>query len=116
MKKSIQLAENSRTEIQNIKDVQSVLLMQKTIWILSSRCTKRYITSKGDIIYVLFSPNIMQMEWRDARFSQNNSELSRMIAARVLATYLIPGCVGRGVRLGSENSSGAGGVWAQAGA
>ena len=26
--------------------------------------------------------------------------------------YLIPGCVGRGVRLGSENSSGAGGgVW-----
>ena len=43
-----------------------------------------------------------------------------IIAARVLATYLIPGCVGRGVRLGSENSSGgaggagAGGVWAQA--
>ena len=37
------------------------------------------------------------------------------IAARVLATYLIPGCVGRGVRLASENSSGAGGgVWAQA--
>ena len=42
------------------------------------------------------------------------------VAARVLATYLIPGCVGRGVRLGSENSSGgagagaAGGVWAQA--
>ena len=36
------------------------------------------------------------------------------IAARALATYLIPGCVGRGVRLGSENSSGgagAGGVW-----
>ena len=34
----------------------------------------------------------------------------------LLATYLIPGCVGRGVRLGSENSSGAGGggVWAQA--
>ena len=31
------------------------------------------------------------------------------IAARVLATYLIPGCVGRGVRLGSENSSGAAG-------
>ena len=33
----------------------------------------------------------------------------------LLATYLIPGCVGRGVRLGSENSSGAGcgagGVW-----
>ena len=37
-----------------------------------------------------------------------------LIAARVLATYLIPGCVRRGVRLGSENSSGAGGVWAQA--
>ena len=33
-----------------------------------------------------------------------------IIAVRVLATYLIPGCVGRGVRLGSENSSG-GGVW-----
>ena len=34
----------------------------------------------------------------------------------LLATYLIPGCVGRGVKLGSENSSGgaaagAGGVW-----
>ena len=29
---------------------------------------------------------------------------------RVLATYLIPGSVGRGVRLGSENSSGAGGA------
>ena len=37
----------------------------------------------------------------------------RSIAARALATYLIPGCVGRGVRLGSESSSaGAGaGVW-----
>ena len=33
-----------------------------------------------------------------------------MVAARALATYLIPGCVGRGVRLGSENSSGGGGV------
>ena len=33
-----------------------------------------------------------------------------MVAARALATYLIPGCVGRGVRLGSESSSG-GGVW-----
>ena len=37
------------------------------------------------------------------------------IAARVLATYLIPGCVGRGVRLGSESSSAGaavgGGVW-----
>ena len=42
------------------------------------------------------------------------------VAARVLATYLIPGCVGRGVRLGSENSSaagaaGAGGVWKSGG-
>ena len=37
-----------------------------------------------------------------------------IIAARALATYLILGCVGRGVRLGSESSSGAaagGGVW-----
>ena len=32
------------------------------------------------------------------------------IAARDLATYLIPGCVGRGVRLGSEGSSVGGGV------
>ena len=35
--------------------------------------------------------------------------------AGALATYLIPGCVGRGVRLGSENSSATvaagGGVW-----
>ena len=31
------------------------------------------------------------------------------VAARALVTYLIPGCVGRGVRLGSESSSG--GVW-----
>ena len=37
-----------------------------------------------------------------------------MIAARALATYLVPGCVGRGVRLGSESSSATaavGGVW-----
>ena len=37
-----------------------------------------------------------------------------IVAARALATYLIPGCVGRGVRLGSESSSvsdSAGGVW-----
>ena len=38
------------------------------------------------------------------------------IAARALVTYLIPGCVGRGVRLESEGSSvggggGGGGVW-----
>ena len=32
-----------------------------------------------------------------------------MIAARALATYLLPGCIGRGVRLGSEGSSGGGG-------
>ena len=30
------------------------------------------------------------------------------VAARVLATYLIPGRVGRGVRLGSESLSGGG--------
>ena len=38
-----------------------------------------------------------------------------IIAARALATYLIPGCVGRGVKLGSESSSGGAcagvGVW-----
>ena len=35
-----------------------------------------------------------------------------LVAARALATYLIPGRVGRGVRLGSESSSaGGGGVW-----
>ena len=34
------------------------------------------------------------------------------VAARALATYLFPGCVGRGVRLGSESLSGDGvGVW-----
>ena len=36
------------------------------------------------------------------------------VAARALATYVIPGCVGRGVKLGSEGSSGGGGgggVW-----
>ena len=40
---------------------------------------------------------------------------SSFVAARALATYLIPGCVGRGIRLGSESSSGGagagGGVW-----
>ena len=48
------------------------------------------------------------MVWqRLLRFS-----LVQYIAARALATHLIPGCVGRGVRLGSESSSGgAGGVW-----
>ena len=34
-----------------------------------------------------------------------------LIATRALATYLIPGCVGRGFRLGSESSSAGGGVW-----
>ena len=33
------------------------------------------------------------------------------VAARVLATYLVPGCVGSGVRLGSESSSNSGAVW-----
>ena len=33
--------------------------------------------------------------------------IRKLIAARDLATYLIPGCVGRGVRLGSEGSSAA---------
>ena len=40
--------------------------------------------------------------------------MTQKVAAKVLATYLIPGCVGRGVKLGSENSSSgasAGGVW-----
>ena len=41
--------------------------------------------------------------------------IPREIAARALATYLIPGCVGRGVKLGSESSSATGaaggGVW-----
>ena len=39
-------------------------------------------------------------------------DISRIVAARALATYFIPGCVGRGVRLGSEGSSvgGGGGV------
>ena len=35
---------------------------------------------------------------------------NRYIAAGALATYLIPGCVERGVRLGSESLFG-GGVW-----
>ena len=41
------------------------------------------------------------------------THLGSIVAARALATYLIPRCVGRGVRLGSESSSsgGAGGVW-----
>ena len=43
--------------------------------------------------------------------SMEQTHAEYMIAARALATYLIPGCVGRGVRLGSESSSVAGGVW-----
>ena len=40
-------------------------------------------------------------------------ERGTIITARALAAYLIPGCVGRGVRLGSESSSGGStdGVW-----
>ena len=42
-------------------------------------------------------------------------DIPLFVAARVLATYLIPGCVRTGVRLGSENSSATatatGGVW-----
>ena len=37
--------------------------------------------------------------------------MSNKVAAGALATYLIPGCVGRGVRLGSESSSAGGSVW-----
>ena len=46
---------------------------------------------------------------------QGTKSLQGPCAARDLATYLIPGCVGRGVRLGFEGSSvgggGGGGVW-----
>ena len=42
-------------------------------------------------------------------FSKALKTILRLVAARALATYLIPGCVGRGVRLGSESSSGGGG-------
>ena len=49
--------------------------------------------------------------------NQPRSRTAR-VAARALATYSVPGCVGRGVRLGSEGSSvgggggvGGGGVW-----
>ena len=42
--------------------------------------------------------------------TKRNAFNDTIVAAMALATYLIPGCVGRGVRLGSENSSG-GGVW-----
>ena len=55
-----------------------------------------------------------------ARFASYTLVNALYVAARALATYLIPGCVGRGVRLGSEGSSvgggggggvGGGGVW-----
>ena len=43
-------------------------------------------------------------------------QLKQFVAARALATYLIPGCVGRGDRLGSESlSGGAGSAGAGAG-
>ena len=38
------------------------------------------------------------------------NHLLQIIAARALATYLIPGCVGRGVKLGSDSSFGDGGA------
>ena len=44
-------------------------------------------------------------------YQQINTEgLACQVAARALATYLIPGCVGRGVRLESESSSGGAGA------
>ena len=48
----------------------------------------------------------------DKQLRLRSKLLFQQIAARALATYLIPGCVGRGVRLGSEGSSvgGGGGV------
>ena len=42
--------------------------------------------------------------------NSNNEVVFMEITARALATYLILGCVGRGVKLGSESSS-SGGVW-----
>ena len=42
--------------------------------------------------------------------SRKHIGLAYFFAARALTTYLIPGCVGRGVRLGSESFFG-GGVW-----
>ena len=54
----------------------------------------------------------------DARQERHKGSQEIKIAAGALATYLIPGCVGRGVRLGSEGSPvgggggvGGGGVW-----
>ena len=44
---------------------------------------------------------------KDWRFVRNLdvADIGSKIAARPLATYLIPGCVGRGVGLGSESSA-----------
>ena len=43
------------------------------------------------------------------RHQQKLIDALEEMAARALAAYLIPGCVGRGVRLGSESSSGGAG-------
>ena len=48
----------------------------------------------------------LENNWKTGRKSGHAWAL---VAARALATYLIPGCVGRGLRLGSESSSGPGG-------
>ena len=57
----------------------------------------------------VFGSNIyFRVRWRSEMIL--GSQLSSLIAARALATYLIPGCVGRGVRLGSESWSGATGA------
>ena len=42
--------------------------------------------------------------------TQKEADAKAQSQQGLLATYLIPGCVGRRVRLGSESSSGAGGV------
>ena len=51
------------------------------------------------------------LPFRPTNVPSNENELRSRQG--LLATYLIPGCFGRGVRLGSESSSGAGvgGVW-----
>ena len=58
-----------------------------------------------------FIRNNMQNIFQAARSQMNRN----MVAARALATYLILGCVGRGVRFGSESSSGSGGAGAGGG-
>ena len=47
----------------------------------------------------------------DKNMSPSKQSMQSIIAARALATYLVPGCVGRGVRLGSESSSAAASIW-----